>query len=88
MDIFLLVPPSVYLSVSVGSAVAFLFHVLVGHRHRSGLFYWPFGLAGFMAGGMVAERIGMEYLQVGDVSLLPGTGGALLGLVLAHLLLT
>ncbi len=86
MDLFLLVPPSVYFGVVVGSVVAFGFHVLVGHQRRSSLFYWPFGLSGFLAGSLAAQRIGLDYMLVGDVSVLTGILGALIGLTLAHLL--
>ena len=86
MDLFLLVPPSVYFGVVVGSVVGFAFHALVGHQRRSSLFYLPFGLTGFLAGGMAAQRIGLDYMLVGDVSVLTGILGALIGLPLAHLL--
>ena len=82
----MLVPPSVYFGVVVGSVVAFGFHVVVGHRHRSSFFYWPFGLTGFLAGGMAAQQIGLNYMQGGDVAVLTGILGALIGLTLAHLL--
>lgn len=86
MDIWLIVPPWVYLTAAAGSAVSFGFHCLVGHRNRSSLLYWPFGLAGFVAGGLAAERIGLQYVVVGDISMLPAVVGALIGLTLAHLL--
>ena len=86
MDLFVLVPPSVYLGVMVGSVVAFGFHVLVGHQSKSSLFYWPFGLSGFLAGGGAAQQVGLNYMLVGDVSVLTGILGAIIGLTLAHLL--
>ena len=86
MDLFVLVPPSVYLVVMVGSVGEFGFHVLGGHQSKSSLFYWPFGLAGFLAGGVAAQRVGLDYMLVGDVSVLTGILGAIIGLTLAHLL--
>ena len=64
----------------------FVFYVLIGHKHRSSVVYWPFGLAGFVAGQAVADRAGLEYVQVGDVSMMMALLGAVLGLTLAHLL--
>ena len=87
MEFLLLVPPSVYVGVLAATSAAFMFHAFVGHMHRSGLLYWPFGLAGFAGGGLLAQQIGMSGVLLGDVSLIAGLAGALAGLVLAHLLL-
>ncbi len=86
MDILLLVPPWIFLSLAAASAATFVFYVFVGHRHRSSVLYWPFGIGGFLAGQLVAERAGLDYLQVGDVSMLGAFAGAAIGLTLAHLL--
>lgn len=68
------------------SAAVFVFYVFVGHRHRSSAVYWPFGIGGFLAGHVVAQRVGFEYVQVGDISMLTALAGAAIGLTLAHLL--
>lgn len=88
MDVLLTIPPWIYLSLVAGSAVAFFYHFALGQGKRSGLFYWPFGMAGFIAGGIVGERIGFDYMVVGEVSMAAGIVGALVGLILARLLLT
>ena len=86
MDILYLIPPWIYLSLVAASAAVFVFYVFVGHRHRSSAVYWPFGVGGFLAGHLVAQRVGFEYVQVGDISMLTALAGAAIGLTLAHLL--
>ncbi len=86
MDILYLIPPWVFVSLVAASAAVFIFYVFIGHRHRSNVLYWPFGIAGFLAGQAVAERAGFEYVQVGDISMLTALAGAAIGLTLAHLL--
>jgi hypothetical protein len=86
LDILYLIPPWVFVSLVAASAAVFIFYVFIGHRHRSSVLYWPFGIAGFLAGQVVAERAGFEYVQVGDISMLTALAGAAIGLTLAHLL--
>ncbi len=88
VDIFLVVPPSVYLGVLLATLTTFTFHAVVGgRRERSGLFYWPFGLAGFAGGALAAGLLGATYLVVGGLPLLGGIAGCVVGLLLAHLVL-
>ena len=87
MDVFLLIPPPVYLGVILATCATFLFHAMVGRRHRSGVFYWPFGLAGFAAGALASTPIGADYLLLGGLPVLGALVGRLIGLLLAHLLL-
>ena len=87
MEIFLLIPPQVYLGLVLASFATFLFHAMVGRRHRSGVFYWPFGLAGFAAGALAATPLGADYLLIGGLPVLGALVGCMIGLLLAHLLL-
>jgi hypothetical protein len=86
LDILYLFPPWILVSLVAASAAVFIFYVFIGHRHRSSLLYWPFGISGFLAGQVVAERVGFEYVQVGNISMLTALAGAAIGLTLAHLL--
>ena len=87
MDLLLVVPPSVYLGLVLATLATFLFHSIAGHRHRSGLFYWPFGLAGFAAGALAATPLGADYLLIGGLPVLGALVGSMIGLLLARLLL-
>jgi hypothetical protein len=88
MQTFLLVPPGVYLGFVLSTFATFLFHAMAGRRRRSGLFYWPFGLSGFAAGALASASLGADYLMIGGLPVLGALVGCLIGLLLAHLLLT
>ena len=87
MDLLLLIPVSVYFGLVLATLATFLFHAIVGRRHRSGLFYWPFGLAGFAGGALAATPLAADYLLIGGLPVLGALVGSMIGLLLAHLLL-
>ncbi len=87
MDVFLLIPPGVYFGFVLATFATFLIHAMVGRRRRAGVFYWPFGVAGFAAGALAATPLGANYLLIGTLPVLGGLLGCLVGLLLAHLLL-
>ena len=87
MDVFLLIPPNVYFGFVLATFATFFFHAMVGRRHRAGVFYWPFGMAGFAAGALAATPVGADYLVIGSLPVLGGLMGCLIGLLLAHVLL-
>jgi len=88
LDVLLLVPPHVILGFVLATVITFLFHAFFGRRHRAGFLYWPFGIGGFVAGAMVAPALGATYLMVGGLPVLAGLLGCILGVVVAHVLLT
>ena len=87
MEIFLLIPPHLYMGLVLATGVTFLFHAFLGRRHRAGFLYWPFGIGGFAAGALVATPLGATYLLIGGLPVLAGLLGCLLGAVVAHVLL-
>lgn len=87
MDVFLLIPPHVYLGLVLATVVTFLLHAFFGRRQRAGLLYWPFGIGGFVAGTLVATPLGATYLLIGGLPVLAGLLGCVLGVVVAHVLL-
>ncbi len=86
-DLLIEIPPWVYLGTVMGLAVSLLFYAAIGHRERSPLWYLPFGLAGFFAGNWAGNGLGLAMLQLGDVQALAALAGALLALVLLHLII-
>jgi len=86
IEILLLVSPAVYLGLAIAVATAFLFHVFVGHRNKTGLYYLPFSTLGFLGGAMFASRFGLNWFVYGDLALLVGLAGAVLVLIVGHLL--
>tara|TARA_B100001123_G_scaffold435006_1_gene562636 strand:- start:3496 stop:3774 length:279 start_codon:yes stop_codon:yes gene_type:complete len=86
IEILLLVPPAVYLGFAIAVATAFLFHVFVGHRNRTGMYYLPFSIFGFLGGATFASRFGLNWFVYGDLALLAGLTGAILALIMAHML--
>ncbi len=88
VDVFLLVPPHVYLGLVLATIVAFLFHAFVGRRQRAGILYWPFGIGGFAAGALMAAPLGATYLMIGGLPVLAALLGCILGVVIAHVLLS
>ncbi|MBM4436899.1 MAG: hypothetical protein FJ029_06620 [Actinobacteria bacterium] len=87
MELLRLIPPQVVLGLVLATTMSFLFHGMVGRRHRSGIFYWPFGVLFFTAGALLATPLGAHYLMLGGLPVLAGMVGCLLGLILAHVLL-
>lgn len=71
----------------MGLAVSLLFYAVIGHRDRSPFWYLPFGLAGFFAGNWAGNGLGLTLLQLGDVQAAAALAGALLALVLLHLVI-
>ncbi len=88
MDVLLVIPPSVFLGLVLATFASFTFHTVLGRRQRSGVVYWPFGLAGFAAGALAATPLGATYLALGGLPVLGGLVGCLIGLLIAHLVLT
>ncbi|MXY01067.1 MAG: hypothetical protein F4Y67_09675 [Chloroflexi bacterium] len=86
-DLLVEIPPWVYLGTVMGIAVSLLFYAAIGHRERSPFWYPPFGLAGFFAGNWVGNSLGLTLLQLGDVQAAAALAGALLALVLLHLVI-
>ena len=76
-----------YLGTVMGLAASLFFYAVIGHRDRSPLWYLPFGLAGFFAGNWVGNSLGLTLLQLGDVQAAAALAGALLALVLLHLVI-
>lgn len=88
MDVLFVIPPSVYLGLLLATLVSFTFHTVVGRRENSGFFYWPFGVAGFAGGALAAGAIGATYMAVGGLPILGAFVGCMVGLLVAHLVLT
>ena len=88
MDVLFVVPPSVYLGLLLATFISFTFHAVMGRRQNSGFFYWPFGVAGFAGGALAAGAIGATYMAIGGLPILGGFVGCLVGLLVAHLVLT
>ena len=88
VDVFLLIPPHVYLGLVLATIVAFLFHAFVGRRQRAGILYWPFGVGGFAAGALMAAPLGATYLMIGGLPVLAALLGGILGVAIAHVLLS
>ena len=86
-DVLIEIPPWVYLGTVMGLAVSLLFYAVVGHSERSPLWYLPFGLGGFFAGNWAGNALGLTLLQLGDVQATAALAGALLALVLLHLVM-
>lgn len=88
MDVLFAIPPSVYLGLVLATLVSFTFHAVVGRRQNSGFFYWPFGVAGFVGGALAAGAIGATYMAIGGLPILGAFVGCVVGLLVAHLVLT
>ena len=88
MDVLFVVPPPIYLGLLLATFVSFTFHAVVGRREHSGFFYWPFGVAGFAGGALAAGAIGATYMAIGGLPILGACVGCLVGLLVAHLVLT
>ncbi len=88
MDVLLVIPPSVYLGLLLATFISFTFHTVMGRRQNSGFFYWPFGVAGFAGGALAAGALGATYMAIGGLPILGGFVGCLVGLLVAHLVLT
>ena len=86
-DLLVEIPPWVYLGTAMGLAVSLLFYAAIGHRERSPFWYLPFGLAGFFTGSWAGNSLGLTLLQLGDVQAAAALAGALLALVLLHLVI-
>lgn len=88
MDALFVIPPSVYLGLLLATFVSFTFHAVAGRRENSGFFYWPFGVAGFAGGALAAGALGATYMSIGGLPILGAFVGCLVGLLVAHLVLT
>ncbi|MDE2902605.1 MAG: hypothetical protein OXP73_06205 [Chloroflexota bacterium] len=88
MDVLVEIPPSVYLGLLLATFVSFTFHAVVGRRQNSGFFYLPFGVAGFTGGALAAGAIGATYMALGGLPILGAFVGCVVGLLIAHLVLT
>lgn len=73
-------PPSLILSIVLGSIIGLLFHSLVGRRLWQLPCYWLAAVLGFFGGEAVAVAIGMEIFRLGTISLPAAMVGALLAL--------
>lgn len=73
-------PPSLILSLVLGSIYGLLFHSLAGRRLWQLPCYWLAALVGFLGGEAFAVAAGAEFLRVGNVPLLAATVGALAAL--------
>ena len=88
MDVLFVIPPSVYLGLLLAAFICFTFHAVIGRRENSGFFYLPFGVAGFAGGALAAGAIGATYMAIGGLPILGAFVGCIVGLLVAHLVLT
>lgn len=88
MDVLFVVPPSVYLGLLLATFISFTFHAVIGRRQNTGFFYLPFGVAGFAGGALAAGAIGATYMAIGGLPILGAFVGCVVGLLVAHLVLT
>ncbi|HEX5502678.1 MAG TPA: hypothetical protein VFW96_08650 [Thermomicrobiales bacterium] len=72
--------PAVVLTLSLGSIYGLLCHAFVGRRWRQLPLYWAVGVAGFLAGYVVAVVSGLDVVRLGAVPLLATTLGSLAAL--------
>jgi len=73
-------PPSLILSIVLGSIIGLLFHSLAGRRLWQLPCYWLSAVLGFLGGEALAIASGVEIFRVGTISLPAAVVGALLAL--------
>jgi hypothetical protein len=77
-------PPSLIISLVLGSIYGLLFFILVGGSKRGMWVYWLVGAAGFLAGQFVAEYVRLTKITLGDVHVLEGSLLCWIGLFVLH----
>ncbi len=86
-DLLVEIPPWIFLATTLALIVSLLFYALFGHRDRPLILYAPAGLIGFFAGDWAGDTLGVNVLQLGDVQGLSALAGAVVVLILLHLVM-
>lgn len=73
-------PPSLILSLLLGSIYGLLFHSMFGRKLWQLPCFWLSAVLGFYVGEILAILAGVELLRLGNIPILPATVGALGGL--------
>jgi hypothetical protein len=66
-------PPSVIISLILGSLYGLLFFLLAGGTKRGMWAYWLVGAASFLAGQFIAEYVHLSAIALGDVHVVEGS---------------
>ena len=66
-------PPSLIISLLLGSLYGLLFFLLAGGSRRGLWAYWLVGAAGFLAGQFIAEYVQLTMITLGDVHIVEGS---------------
>jgi len=74
------VPPSLVLSILLGSIAGLLFHSALGRRLWQLPLYWGCAVLGFFGGEVLAVVAGAEMFRLGNISLAPALAGSLVAL--------
>ena len=73
-------PPSLVLSLLLGSIVGLLFHSALGRRLWQLPLYWAAAVLGFLGGEVLAVVAGAEMVRLGNIPLAPALAGSLIAL--------
>jgi hypothetical protein len=82
---FALVPPSWLLALLLAALHVFLFRIFLGREGRSVFYFFPWGIAGFAAGNLIAVFASSPLPSLGDVHIVEASIGAWLLLTIANL---
>jgi hypothetical protein len=80
-----LIPPSWLLAALLAALHVFLFRIFLGREGRSVFYFFPWGIAGFAAGNLIAVLASSPLPSLGDVHVIEASIGAWLLLTIANL---